>query len=110
MSAFITVLFMVVLLIASCIAFAYTLNLVNHVCWNAENRKDPTYVVYAIGLLLTAVGLCGVIFNLISSAFAYDIIAYIALGSGVVLIISGANHLLAELPIVHRQITRRMHT
>lgn len=110
MSASITVLVMIVLLVASCIAFAYTLNLVNHVCWNAQNRKDPTYIVYAIGLLLTAVGLCGVIFNLISAAFAYDLFAYIALGSGLVLVISGANHLLAELPSVHRQIMRRMHT
>lgn len=109
MSAFIAALFTITMLFASCIAFAYTLNLVNHVRWDAEKRRDPTYIIYAAGLLLTSVGLCGVIFGIISEAFAYDVYAYMALGSGLVLTVSCANHLLAELPSVHREIMRGIH-
>jgi hypothetical protein len=109
MFSLLALLFQIVTFFASLIVFVYSLDLVNKIQLRGEKRKDPTYVLYSVGVFMTSVGLVGTMFSILSSAFVYDGFSYITLASGISLTLLCGHHLFDELPKVHEQMLNRLH-
>lgn len=88
------------------VAFGYSVNMVNNVCLHGDRKKDPTYVTYAVGIFLFTVGVAGVMYSLLSSTFAYSMVAYASMGIGIILTLLFPYHVLHEFPKVHEQMFR----